>query len=111
MLAFAAAVLEGAGYRVLTASGGEQAIEIAAQYRGPVHLLVTDAVMPGMKGADLARRLRSSSPTLPVVIISGYSTDLDAVSRHDSFFYLAKPFSGEALLRQVRRAILSSSPS
>ena len=111
VLAFAAAVLEGAGYRVLTASGGEEAIEIAAQYRDPIHLLMTDAVMPGMKGADLARRLRSSSPTLPVVIISGYSTDVDAVSRHDSFFHLAKPFSGEALLRQVHRAILSSPPS
>jgi two-component system cell cycle sensor histidine kinase/response regulator CckA len=68
-------LLESLGYRVLQASGGEEALGLAATHDGPLHLLLTDVVMPGVGGPELARRLRSLRPELPVVLMSGYAAN------------------------------------
>jgi CheY-like chemotaxis protein len=101
---FARIALESQGYTVLAASSGAEAIRLIERHLGPVHLLVTDVVMPSMGGRELAELLRRQWPTLRVLYVSGYTDD--AVVRHgvndatDAF--LQKPFSPLALARKVR---------
>jgi CheY-like chemotaxis protein len=64
-------MLEVHGYSVLYAQSGEQALRLVDQYQGPIHLLVTDIVMPQISGPQLAQQLRSRRPNLPVLFISG----------------------------------------
>jgi nitrogen-specific signal transduction histidine kinase/CheY-like chemotaxis protein len=92
------AMLEEGGYRVLTARSGEEALETVAAVRGEIDALVTDVVMPGMRGPDLAARLREQRPDLPVVFMSGYGGQPfeHELGRGDAF--LTKPFGIEALL-------------
>src|SRR6266496_4201045 len=61
------------GYRVLDASDGLGALEVAKRYSGPIHLLLTDILMPGMNGGDLARNLLLIRPGVRVIFMSGYS--------------------------------------
>ncbi len=92
-------VLSGAGYRVLEAASGDEA-EAGPWRQAAVDLVVTDVVMRGTSGPELARRLREERSDLPVLLISGYPgnrVDLDA-----SFGFLAKPFSKRELLARVR---------
>ncbi|MGH7418125.1 MAG: ATP-binding protein, partial [Candidatus Rokuibacteriota bacterium] len=97
-------VLEQAGYTVLLASGGAEALQLAERHAGPIHLLVTDVVMPGMNGRELARRLVERRPETNVLYISGYADD--AVERHGVLdpgtAFMQKPFSPSALARRVR---------
>jgi two-component system, cell cycle sensor histidine kinase and response regulator CckA len=95
--------LESAGYRVIEAKDGADAIRLAAAHRGEIQLLVTDMVMPGMTGQELAVRLQAEYPGLNVVFMSGYSehaatemADADPAVR-----LLTKPFSRSAILRTV----------
>ncbi|MFO0930295.1 MAG: PAS domain S-box protein [Gemmataceae bacterium] len=100
-------ILEREGFRVLEASSGEEALTCRAAHPGPIDLLVTDVVMAGMSGADLARRLAQTGAALPVLYISGYPADLlgeKGVLRPDTAF-LQKPFRLEALVERVRRAL------
>ena len=100
-------VLEDLGYRVLTASNGRQALELATQHRGSVDLLVTDVVMPGMHGREVAARLSSVYPGLKVVYMSGYADDViqhHQVSRSGAAF-LQKPFDPKELARKVRHLL------
>ncbi|MFI5180677.1 MAG: PAS domain S-box protein [Thermoanaerobaculia bacterium] len=100
-------VLDASGYKVLEASNGEEALEIAHGLGGAIHLVVTDVVMPEMSGRELAERLRSQAPFLRVLFVSGYTDD--AVIRHgvvdgrESF--LQKPFSPLTLAKKVREAL------
>ncbi len=99
--------LEMSGYAVLAASGGADALALAAGHRGPIHLLVTDVVMPGMSGRELAERLSTVRPTLRVLFMSGYTDD--AISRHgileEGVTFLQKPFTPDALSRKVRELL------
>jgi PAS domain S-box-containing protein len=102
--------LESGGYRVIEAEDGKQAMELAARNKGKVQLLVTDMVMPGMTGQELAVRLQSEYPGLCVIFMSGYSeraaaemTDADPSVR-----LLSKPFSRDAILRAVRECLHGS---
>jgi PAS domain S-box-containing protein len=95
--------LESGGYRVIEAKDGKEAMQLAAQHRGKIQLLVTDMVMPGMTGQELAVRLQAEHPSICVVFMSGYSehaatemADADPAVR-----LLTKPFSRAALLRTV----------
>ncbi|HYL22172.1 MAG TPA: PAS domain S-box protein [Gemmatimonadales bacterium] len=103
--------LERHGYRVLQAKGGAAALALAAAHAGPVHLLVSDVVMPEMSGRELATRLVAERPTVRVLYMSGYTDD--AVLRRDILeagsAYLQKPFGPELLLRKVR-AVLDGAP-
>jgi PAS domain S-box-containing protein len=99
--------LELIGYRVLTAPGGEQGLDLADVHPGPIHLLITDVVMPRMGGAELARLLSERRPDTRVLFMSGYTDD--AVVRHGVLearvAFLQKPFTLEALARRVRETL------
>ena len=100
-------ILTGAGYKVLPARGGEQALLLAQAYGGEIHLLLTDVVMPGLSGREVADRLGQSHPEIKTLYMSGYTDD--AIIRHgvleDEINLVAKPFSQEQLLRRVRQAL------
>jgi hypothetical protein len=103
--------LEASGYVVLEALHGADALERSERHAAPVHLLMTDVVMPGMNGRELAERLRASRPEIRVLYMSGYTDDavvLHGVLAEDMAF-LQKPFTAEALARTVR-LVLDSAP-
>jgi two-component system cell cycle sensor histidine kinase/response regulator CckA len=107
-----ARMLKSAGYNVLTASSGQQALDIVDGHEGTVHLLVTDLVMPNMRGSDLAERLMSGHPDLRLLFMSGYTDpaflEHKLIERGAPF--LQKPFSAEALVRKVREVLTQPSP-
>lgn len=96
--------LQSRGYTVLEARDGASALQVAKDYAGPIHLLITDVIMPGISGRDLAEQLRPSRPEMKLLYMSGYTHDL--VSEHgildSTTVLLEKPFSIEALLTKVR---------
>ena len=100
-------ILETQGYVVLEASQGAEALLKQREYGRPVHLMVTDVVMPDMSGPELTRRLARASPQTRVLFVSGsaHRDDApDAVLARDAAFLL-KPFSPDAFARKVREAI------
>lgn len=100
-------VLEMCGYTVLSAKDASEGIGIFERHQGEIHLLVTDVVMPGMNGRELAERLMARRPSLKAIFISGY-TDNDVLRNgFDSpkAVYLQKPFTLAALSRKVREVI------
>jgi CheY-like chemotaxis protein len=104
---FVRLVLERRGYRVLAAADGPEALDLAARHPGPIHLLVTDVVMPGMSGWDLADRLAAVRPELRTLYLSGFTGD--AAVRHGlsgpAVAFLTKPFTPDALVRKVREVL------
>jgi len=111
--AFIAGALRGRGYRVIEAADGDQAIDTAHGHAGVIHLLVTDLVMPGMTGRELARFMIHERPGLRVLFISGYS-DERAESRGSDGVpeaFLQKPFTPAVLARQVRQVLDSPGPA
>jgi two-component system cell cycle sensor histidine kinase/response regulator CckA len=100
-------VLSTAGYRVLEAGGADEALQVVGNQPDPIDLLVTDVVMPGRNGIELADRLRTTHSELPVLYISGY-TDMaivrDGLLSQDVAF-LQKPFTPDDLLRKVRQVL------
>jgi DNA-binding NtrC family response regulator len=100
-------VLHEAGYRVLVADGGWNAIREFESSSQPVELLLTDVIMPDLTGPVLAERLCAKQPDLRVLFISGFH-DADLVQRfvtRRGFALLPKPFTVEALLRGVQEAL------
>jgi PAS domain S-box-containing protein len=102
-----AEVLRAQGYTVLEAAAGERAIEIAQHSADPIHLLITDMLMPQMNGSELAAKLLALRPGLPVLYISGYSDDearrLGKIDQPAEF--LQKPFRPDALLAKARQIL------
>jgi CheY-like chemotaxis protein len=105
--------LTSAGYRVLQAANGEDAIAAAAAHDGDVHVLLTDVVMPGMNGREVADVLTTSRPGIRVVYMSGYAED--AVLRQgvirDGLPFLSKPFDAPHLARMVRSVLDGAAPA
>jgi two-component system, cell cycle sensor histidine kinase and response regulator CckA len=99
--------LESGGYKVIEAKHGIEAITIAAEHRGKIDLLVTDMVMPGMTGQELAVRLQQEHPGLSVVFMSGYSEHAanEMANADPSVRLMTKPFSRGAILRTVREIL------
>jgi len=111
LLTLAREIVAGEGYRVLEAAGGEDALRIAADYAGPIHLLLTDVVMPGMNGRDLADRLRSIRRDTKVLFMSGFTAELVAeygVIPGDPL--ITKPFTLAGLALEVRKMLGYRSP-
>jgi two-component system, cell cycle sensor histidine kinase and response regulator CckA len=99
--------LEGKGYSVLEASHGEAAMKLAAAHQNRIHLLITDVVMPGMSGRELAKHLCQVRPGIKVLFLSGYTED---AIMHQGVLdcgtaFLQKPFSLQALSRKVREIL------
>ncbi|MCA9522930.1 MAG: GAF domain-containing protein [Myxococcales bacterium] len=103
-------ILQTCGYNVLAASNGEQALEYWAEHRGAIALLLSDSVMPRMRGHEIARRLQSEKRDLAVLLMSGYSAQEagDEEGASMGFDFLAKPFSANALRRKVRDCLQKS---
>ena len=100
-------VLEQAGYKVLVAAGGSEALEAAEHFAGPIHLLLTDVVMPEMNGRVLAQRVTALRPAIRVLYMTGYADE--AVAKHGVLdpgtALIQKPFTPAALARKVREAL------
>ena len=99
--------LESGGYTVLEAKNGKEAIALATKHGGDIDLLVTDMVMPGMTGQELAVRLQRDYPGLAVVFMSGYSEHAatEMANADPSVRLMTKPFSRAAMLRTVRETL------
>lgn len=96
-------ILEREGYQVLEAASAEQALEVAREHGGPIHLLLTDVVMPGKNGPELASCLLRSRPDLKVVYMSGFTRDAfgeQGVNRPGTLF-IQKPFERRELLQKI----------
>jgi PAS domain S-box-containing protein len=99
--------LQSSGYAVLDAEDGEQALRVVQTFGVPIRLLVTDVVMPGLGGRELADRLQAAQPGLRVLYVSGY-TDDEVVRRGveaDRVHFLPKPFSPQVLTQRVREVL------
>jgi PAS domain S-box-containing protein len=105
-------ILKSEGYTVLEARSGEEALRAGARHSGPIHLLLTDMIMPKMSGRDLAGRMRQGHPEAKVVFMSGHSEDLlrepGAATEHSGF--IQKPFSPAALNQLVRKVLDQTEP-
>ena len=100
-------ILEAAGYRVVTAANGSEALEVLERSTGPIHLMLTDVVMPGMNGRELATRVGQLRPEIKVLYATGYTADsllrrgvLDATSQ-----VVSKPFTARELRQKVREIL------
>jgi CheY-like chemotaxis protein len=94
------------GYRVLEASDGQDAIRVAAEHPGPIHLLLSDVVMPGMNGCELAAGLAPLLPGLKVIFMSAYDRDFLVRSGLNPIGpVITKPFTTEYLSRRVRMVL------
>jgi CheY-like chemotaxis protein len=100
-------VLEGCGYRVLEARHGAEALQISERHPERIDLLLTDVVMPGLGGREVADRLTAQRPGLKVLFLSGYTDD--SVVRHgvreDTVHFLQKPFTAVSLTRKMREVL------
>ncbi len=103
----AAAILRKRGYRVLEAAQGGDAFLICEQRKEDIHLLMTDVVMPGLNGPELARRLMYFCPEMKVLFMSGYTDNaiLQQGVLDRNMFFLQKPFSVEGLIGKVRETL------
>jgi hypothetical protein len=96
--------LEMTGYSVIEAENGHTALELAALHSGPIHLLMTDVVMPGISGRELSERVKAIRPEIRVLFMSGYTDQ--AVVHHgileSDAVLLQKPFTVAALAAKLR---------
>ena len=100
-------ILESAGYTVLVASDGDEALTCFHRTVTPVHLLLTDVVMPGMSGPARVARRRVAGGRTPVHSTTGYAHEAltGDGSRDERIHFLAKPYTGTTLLRKVREVL------
>lgn len=103
----AARLLTQGGYEILQASSGYQALALTDRDSPAIDLLLTDVLMPGMSGVELAQKLRERLPGLPVVFMTGYATEMLAKQglHPDAGSFIAKPFGTEALRKAIREAL------
>ena len=94
------------GYRLLIAASAEEALATAQAHDGPIDLLLTDAMMPGKSGVELASLMRTQRPGIPVILMSGYTEEtLNVPSSKEPIELLQKPFSPRDLRRRIREVL------
>jgi PAS domain S-box-containing protein len=99
-------ILHSAGYQVLTAASGEEALALVVEREKAIDLLLTDMVMPGMSGRELARRISATRPAIRIVYMSGYSDEaIVRAANGDETILVQKPFTREPLLMAVASAL------
>ena len=105
-------VLQDLGYRVRVAKDGQEALAVSKAHDGPIHLVVTDVVMPNMGGRELALELWKTRPETRVLFMSGYTEDsiIHQGLRKQSVGFIGKPFRPDVLARKVREMLASKSP-
>ena len=105
-------ILLGAGYEVLEAEDGEQALRVAEDHQGAIHILLTDIMMPGINGKELADRFLVVRPDTKPIFMSGRAAEVisDAGVLIPVDAFLAKPFTVERLLNKVRERLEYRSP-
>jgi PAS domain S-box-containing protein len=105
-------ILKTQGYTVVTAANPDEAIAVAREFKGTIQVMVTDVVMPGMSGLQLAARLMPTRPNMRVLFVSGYTHD--AIGHHGVLdpgtAFLQKPFTPNALARKVREVLEGAPP-
>lgn len=103
--------LESIGYTVIEATSGKDALQRACDFEGPIHLLLTDVVMPEMSGPELAEQLLAFRPGVKVIFTSGYTND--AIARHGvlepGIVFIQKPYRPKALAQRIREVLSESS--
>ena len=97
-----AAFLRKQGFHVLEAEDGNEALEVARKYDGPIHLLVSDILMPNMDGTAVAALLSAARPEMRILLISGFADDL--VCQKD-WAFMRKPFRAQELLAAVQSVL------
>ncbi len=97
------------GYKILSAHNGEEALEVAKNYSQPIHLLLSDVVMPKLNGNELAEKIKFFYPDIKVIFMSGYTNDI--IDNHGvlkpGFKFIEKPFLSEDLERMVREILMT----
>jgi two-component system, cell cycle sensor histidine kinase and response regulator CckA len=110
---FAARALRMRGYNVIEASGGEEALEQVKKAKAPIHLLITDVVMPNMDGPTLVRAVKRIRPEMAVIFMSGYAEE--AFRRNDEkaedLYFLPKPFGLKQLAAKVKEVLSGAPPT
>ena len=103
--------LGNAGFTLVTAKNGSDGLAKAKAHVGPIHLVITDVVMPGMGGRELADQLKASHPETPVLFMSGYADDaaIQRVISERNDHYIEKPFELNSLARKVREVLSNGS--
>jgi len=100
-------ILKRQGYKVLEASCGDDALVLSREHKEPIHIMLTDVVMPGMSGRELANQLKALHPKMKVLYMSGYTDN--AIVNHgvldEGINYIQKPFTMNALTRKVREVL------
>jgi CheY-like chemotaxis protein len=103
-------VLTHAGYMVLECGSAREAVQLARQHAGRIDVLLTDVVMPGMNGADLACYLQSLQPDLITILMSGYAqSDIAQAISRTAAIHIQKPFTVNILLTRIGEALRASS--
>ena len=100
------------GYSVLTATNGPEAAARAQTYEGAIHVMLTDVILPGASGREIARQLAAARPHLRVLYMSGYTDDV--IVQHGvlepGLAFLQKPFTADTLARRIREVLAADSP-
>lgn len=106
-------VLETQGYRVLTAQHNSQAFLVAFQYSGPIHLMISDVMMPGVSGPEFGAKLCQYRPDMKIMYMSGWpqETVFEKLVSQDGVAFISKPFSAEVLLSTIREVLDTPSGS
>jgi CheY-like chemotaxis protein len=113
VLALTSRILQHAGYQVLTAPSGEWALSVAGRHGGPIDLLLTDVMMPGMSGPQLARRFSALRPSTAVLYMTGYqrATPDGEMMVPAEAALIEKPFKPASLLQSVRQCLQGREPA
>ncbi len=98
-------ILRRNGFEVLSASGGRQALQISEEHKGPIHLLLTDLLMPEMNGLQLVTKLVALRPQIRVLYMSDSRVIQDAFAGETQLAFIEKPFASEALMNRINQVL------